>query len=254
MNTVGESSVARESTPTGKGSWFTTTHWTVILRARDQESPAADAALEKLCRSYWYPLYAYVRRQGHDEASAKDLTQEFFARFLGRDYLRGVQREKGRFRSFLLASLKHFLADEWDKAQAQKRGGGRTMLSLDDDSAEDRYHLEPADTTTAERLFERRWAMTLLDQARSRLREEYRRAGKSKLYDLLRVFEAGDWNVPTYAEVAADLGMTESAVKSAALRMRQRYRELVREEVSHTVNSPAEIDEEIRYLINVISG
>lgn len=243
------------STPTSaQREWFTTTHWSVVLSARDQDSPQAAAALERLCRTYWYPLYAYVRRQGHDEPSAKDLTQEFFVRLLHKNRLDHVQRAKGRFRSFLLASLKHFLADEWDKARAQKRGGGQTLLSLDDDTAEECYRLEPADPMTADKLFEHRWALTLLDQAKNRLKEEYAQAGKVDLYERLRVFEAADPGAPTYAEVAAEFGLTESAVKSAAHRLRERYGELVREEVAHTVDSSAEVDEELRHLIAVLSG
>ncbi len=243
-----------ETVASGQGTWFTTTHWSVVLSAREHDSPQAAAALEKLCRTYWYPLYAYVRRQGHDEPSAKDLTQEFFFRLLQKNRLDQVQREKGRFRSFLLASLKHFLADEWDKAQAQKRGGGQPLLSLDDDTAEDRYQIEPADNLTPDKLFEQRWALTLLDQAKTRLKEEYAQAGKADFYERLRVFEAADPDAPTYAQVAAEFGLTESAVKSAAHRLRQRYGELVREEVAHTVERPEEVDSEIRYLISVISG
>jgi RNA polymerase sigma factor (sigma-70 family) len=237
----------------GQGTWFTTTHWSLILNAQDTSSPLAAAALEKLCRTYWYPLYVYVRRQGEDEESAKDLTQGFFARLLEKRYLAQVEREKGKFRSFLLAALKHFLADEWDKARAQKRGGGQTMVSLEDSTGEDRYRLEPVDALDAEKLFERRWALTLLEQAQARLRDEYLESGKSTLYDRLRVFEAGDKNGPPYAEVAAELGLTESAVKSAVFRLRQRYRELVRAEVANTVESPEEVDGEIRHLISVIS-
>ena len=243
------------ATPTAAPrDWFTTTHWSVVLSARDQDSPQAAAALEKLCRTYWYPLYAYVRRQGEREESAKDLTQEFFALLLQKNRLQHVQRAKGRFRSFLLASLKHFLTDEWDKARALKRGGGQGLLSLDDTTAEDRYRLEPVDTMTADKLFEQRWALTLLDQAKARLKAEYTQAGKADLYERLRVFEAADPDTPTYAAVAAQLGLTESAVKSAAHRLRQRYGELVREEVAHTVTGPAEVDEELRHLIGVLSG
>jgi RNA polymerase sigma-70 factor (ECF subfamily) len=226
----------------------------VVLSARDQDSPQAAAALEKLCRTYWYPLYAYVRRHGHDETSAKDLTQEFFVRLLQKKGLEHVQPEKGRFRSFLLASMNHFLADEWDTARAQKRGGGQTLLSLDDRAAEDRYQLEPADDMSPDKLFEQRWALTLLDQAKARLKEEYKQAGKAGFCKRLRVFEGADPGAPTYAEVAAEFGLTESAVKSAAHRLRQRYGELVREEVAHTVDSPAEVDEELRHLISVLSG
>jgi len=225
-----------------------------VLNARDPASPLATAALEKLCRTYWYPLYVYVRRQGRDDESAKDLTQGFFARLLEKNYLAQAQRERGKFRSFLLGSLKHFLSDEWDKARAQKRGGGQPIISLDDTTCEDRYRLEPVEAMDAEKLFERRWALTLLEQARARVREEYIKAGKAELYDRLKLFESGDQNAPSYAQAAAELGLTESAVKSVVFRMRQRYRELVREEVANTVESPAEIDEEIRHLIRVIGG
>jgi RNA polymerase sigma-70 factor (ECF subfamily) len=243
-----------ETATAAQGTWFTTTHWSVVLSAREHASPQAAAALEKLCHTYWYPLYAYVRRQGHDEPSAKDLTQEFFVRLLHKNRLDQVQREKGRFRSFLMASLKHFLADEWDKVQALKRGGGQVLVSLDDDTAEDRYRLEPADNMTPDKLFEQRWALTLLDQAKTRLKAEYAQAGKADLYERLRVFEAADPGAPTYAEIAAEFGLTLSAVKSAAHRLRQRYAELLREEVAHTVDSPEEVDEELRHLIGVLSG
>ena len=238
----------------GQGTWFTTTHWSLVLNAQDTASPLAEAALEKLCRTYWYPLYVFVRRQGEDEESAKDLTQGFFARLLEKHYLAQVQREKGKFRSFLLAALKHFLADEWDKARAQKRGGGQSLVSLDDSTGEERYRLEPVEAMDAEKLFERRWALTLLEQARARLKEEYLESGKASLYERLKVFEAGDKQGPAYASLAAELGLTESGVKSAVFRLRQRYRELVREEVANTVNDPAEVDGEIRHLINVVSG
>jgi RNA polymerase sigma-70 factor (ECF subfamily) len=237
-----------------QGHWFTTTHWSLVLNAGDSSSPLAAEALEALCRIYWYPLYVYARRQGEDDATAKDLTQGFFARLLEKNYLAQVQRERGKFRSFLLASLKHFLADEWDKARAQKRGGGQPIISLDDPTREDRYRQEPAEALDAEKLYERRWTLTLLAQARARVRAEYQEAGKAELYDRLQALDSGDPNAPSYAEVAAGLGLTESAVKSAVFRMRQRYRELVREEVANTVDSPAEVDAEIRYLIGVISG
>jgi RNA polymerase sigma-70 factor (ECF subfamily) len=243
-----------EVTTSAQDNWFTTTHWSLVLNARDPSSPLATEALEKLCRTYWYPLYIYVRRQGEDDESAKDLTQGFFARLLEKNYLAQVQRERGKFRSFLLAALKHFLADEWDKVRAQKRGGGQPIISLDDTMSEDRYRLEPVDAMDAEKLFERRWALTLLEQARVRVREEYVKAGKAELYDHLNAFDSGDNNAPSYAQVAAELALTESAVKSAVFRMRRRCRELVREEVANTVESPAQVDAEIRYLITVISG
>jgi RNA polymerase sigma-70 factor (ECF subfamily) len=237
----------------GKGNWFTTTHWTLILNAQDTSSPLAAAALEKLCRAYWYPLYAYVRRQGEDEESAKDLTQGFFTCLLEKNYLAQVQRDKGKFRSFLLAALKHFLSDARDKARAHKRGGGCILVSLDDATVEERYRLEPVDSLDAEKLFERRWALTLLEQARARLRDEYQARGKSSLYERLKVFESGDGEGPKYAELGKELGLTEGGVKCAVSRLRQRYRELVREEVAQTVDSPEEVDGEIRYLIGVLS-
>src|ERR1035438_2035089 len=185
LNGAWESAMAEatktETATSGQGTGFTTTHWSLILNAQDTTSPLAIAALEKLCRAYWYPLYVYVRRQGEDEESAKDLTEGFFARLLEKRYLGQVQREKGKFRSFLLAALKHFLSDERDKARAQKRGGGQTFVSLDDSTVEDRYRLEPVDAMDAEKLFERRWGLTLLEQARTRLKEEYLEGGKSSL-------------------------------------------------------------------------
>jgi DNA-directed RNA polymerase specialized sigma24 family protein len=243
-----------ETAASGPGTWFTTTHWSLILNAQDTASPLAAAALEKLCRAYWLPLYVYLRRQGEDEESAKDLTQGFFARLLEKHYLTQVHPGKGKFRCFLLVALKHFLADERDRARAQKRGGGQPLVSLDASSGEARYRLEPVDSMDAEKLFERRWALTLLEQARSQLKEEYLETGKSSLYERLKVFEAGDKNGPPYAELAVELGLTESGVKAAVFRLRQRYRELVRQEVANTVDRPDEVDGEIRHLISVISG
>jgi len=235
-------------------SWFTTTHWSVVLAAGQETSPQAAAALEQLCRRYWYPLYVYVRRQGCPPPEAEDLTQAFFTRVLEKNYLGQVQREKGKFRSFLLAALKHFMSDERDKERAAKRGGGQTFISLDAQSPEERYRLEPVNELDAEKIYQRRWALTVLEQAREGLREEYTRIGKAQLYDRLRIFEGEDPEAPTYAELGAQLGMTESALKSAAHRLRQRYHQLVREEIAQTVSSPAEIDEEIRYLISAING
>jgi RNA polymerase sigma-70 factor (ECF subfamily) len=239
--------------PGGAGqALFTTTHWSVILAAANQETPEAAAALESLCRAYWYPLYAYVRREGHNPADAQDLTQGFFAGLLARNSLLRVAPEKGKFRSFLLASMRHFLSDQRDRARTAKRGGGQEVLSLDAQEAEERYHLEPVDRLDAERIYERRWAMTLLEQALSRLREETIAAGKADAFAALRDFVAGENDI-SCAEAAAQLGLTEGAVKSAVHRLRQRYRELVREEIARTVTDPEEIDEEIRYLITVMS-
>jgi RNA polymerase sigma factor (sigma-70 family) len=231
---------------------FTTTHWSVVLAAGQLDAPQANEALEKLCRTYWYPLYAYARREGFCAADSQDLTQEFFARLLSKNYLGQVAPQKGRFRSFLLASLRHFLSDQRDRARAAKRGGGAEIFSLDAQDAENRYRLEPVDRMDAEKIFERWWAMTLLEQALMRLREESVIAGKGELFECLRDFVAGESEI-SCGEVAVELGQTESAVKSAVYRLRQRYRALVREEIAQTVADPAEVDEEIRYLITVMS-
>src|SRR2546430_7258053 len=242
------------NSPHASTQWFATTHWSVVLAANQQTSPQGTEALEKLCRAYWYPLYAFIRRCGYDSHGAQDLTQGFFTRLLEKNYLAQADRQKGRFRSFLLAALKHFLSDEQDKARAQKRGGGQALISLDEQTAEGRYRLEPADVMSAEKLFERRWALTLLEQARSRLREEYVAAGKAEFYNQVKILEGEEKSRVTYAELAARLGTTESAIKSAVPRLRRRYAELVREEIAHTVNNPNEIDVEIRHLIAVISS
>ena len=233
---------------------FATTHWSVVLAANHDAPGGVPAALETLCRAYWYPLYAFVRREGYDADDAQDLTQGFFERVLEKNYLAQVNRDRGKFRSFLLVSLRHYLSDERDRARAAKRGGGQTPISLDDSTAEERYALEPIDGMTAEKIFERRWALTVLERARLRLREEYAALGKAEFYDQIKIFESASGGAPTYAEIATRLRTTESAIKSAVPRLRQRYRELVREEIAHTVDNPAEIDEEIRYLISVIGG
>ncbi|MBI3850209.1 MAG: sigma-70 family RNA polymerase sigma factor [Verrucomicrobia bacterium] len=223
-----------------------------MLAAQAAHTPHAAEALEQLCRTYWYPLYAYVRREGSSAPDAQDLTQEFFARLLQKNYLAQVERQKGKFRSFLLAALRHFLADQRDRARAVKRGGGADCLSLDAQTAEERYRLEPVDRMDAEKIYERRWAMTLLEQALTRLRDENVAVGKTEQFGRLKDFVAGESDV-SCGEAAAQLGLTESAVKSVLHRLRQRYRELVREEVAHTVADPAQIDTELRYLIAVLS-
>jgi RNA polymerase sigma-70 factor (ECF subfamily) len=239
------------TTPATRGSsrasdrWFAATRWTVILTAGQGEAPQATRALEELCRMYWYPLYAYVRRRGYDSHEAEDLTQEFFARLLAKNNLADVKREKGKFRSFLLASLKHFLANQWDRAQAKKRGGGHTIISLD---AETRYRQEPKDELSADKLLDRQWAVTLLDQVLARLGTEYADAGKSVVFEQLKDSLTGAKDSIPYTEIAAKLDTTEGAVKVAVHRLRQRYRKLLREEIAHTVASPAEIDSEIRCL------
>jgi RNA polymerase sigma-70 factor (ECF subfamily) len=233
---------------------FATTHWSVVLAAAQEETPEAAAALERLCSTYWYPLYAYIRRQGYGIADAQDLTQGFFTHILSRRFLQRANREKGKFRSFIVGSLKFFLADEWAKLQAQKRGGGRTMVFLDAHTAEERYRLEPVELMDAEKLFERRWATALLDRVLERLEEEFSMAGRTPVFDQLRVFLLGEKGSATYAGIAAASQMTEGAVKVAVHRLRQRYRELFREEVGHTVEEPSEINDEMRHLFAVLTA
>jgi RNA polymerase sigma-70 factor (ECF subfamily) len=234
--------------------WFATTHWSVVLAAAQENSPLAKQALEQLCRSYWYPLYAYVRRRGYDVPDALDLTQAFFVHLLERGFPKGAARQRGKFRSFLLTALKYFLADEWDKLRAEKRGGGRTPVSLDAQDAEERYRLEPVDRMDAEKIFERRWATTLLNRVLERLQEEFAQAGKARVFEQLQPYLLGEKSAVTYAEVGAKLEMTEGAVKVAVHRMRQRYRELFREEIAHTVAEPGEVEDEMRHLFAAISG
>jgi RNA polymerase sigma-70 factor (ECF subfamily) len=232
---------------------FLTTRWTVVLAAGGADAARSGEALEALCRAYWYPLYAWVRRQGRSPEDAEDLTQAFFASLLARRDLGGADRAKGRFRSFLLASMKHFLANERDRARAQKRGGGQPLLALDAGSAETRYALEPSHGESADRVFERRWALTLLDATLARLRAEYARDGKERLFDELKeTLAAGRGEVP-YAGIGARMGMGEGAVKVAAHRLRRRYREALRSEIADTVASPGEVEEELRHLHAAVS-
>jgi DNA-directed RNA polymerase specialized sigma24 family protein len=233
---------------------FATTHWSVVLAAGQSDSPHAAAALEKLCRAYWYPLYAYVRRRGSGPEDAQDRTQSFFARLLEKDLLSRASPQRGRFRSFLLTALQNFLADEHDRALAHKRGAGQPLISLDALDGEARYALEPADEVAPDKLFERRWATTVLEQAWTRLELEYAGEGKADLFRELRRFNSAQESAPGYAEAAANLGLPENTVKSLVLRMRRRYRVLLRVEIAHTVADPAEVDEEIRYLLRVLGG
>jgi len=237
------------------GGQFTPTHWSVVLAAAGQaDTIQARDALEKLCRNYWLPIYVFVRRQGHGAHDAQDLTQEFFARLLERNFLAGVQREKGRFRSFLLASVKHFLANEWDKANAQKRGGGQVPISIDADLAENSFEMEAVDTMTADRIFERRWALALLDLVLRRLREEYTRDGKEKQFNELKATLTEGSRTVAYAEIARRLKTSEGAIKVAVHRLRQRYRELLRAEIADTVANAGEIDDEIRNLFAALAN
>lgn len=232
---------------------FATTHWSVVLAAASEGSAGADAALEKLCRLYWYPLYAYLRRRGCGEADAQDLVQGFFMQLLQHGSLSRVTRERGKFRSFLLASINLFLADAKDRDRAVKRGGGAKPVALDALEAEERYRLEPADEADSQRIFERRWALTVLEEVMRRLREEYHAAGKADLLEQIQPFLLGDRSHGTYAEIGARLTLSEGAVKMAALRLRQRYAELFREVISETVSDRAEAEEELRYLSSVIA-
>jgi RNA polymerase sigma-70 factor (ECF subfamily) len=233
---------------------FSTTHWSLVLAAQGDDSGPAAKALASLCESYWYPLYAFVRRRGYGPHDAQDLTQAFFEKLLEKNTLKVVSQEKGRFRSFLLGALKHFLANEWDRSRAAKRGGGTVAISLDQGDAEARYRLEPADEMSADRLFERRWAMTLLDQVMKRLREEMESAGKAAVFEELKDhLMAGGASAP-FAEAGERLGLSEGAARVAAHRLRKRYRELLQEEIAQTVADPSEVEDEIRHLISVLAG
>jgi RNA polymerase sigma factor (sigma-70 family) len=238
---------------TDAGRVFATTHWSVVLAAKQSDGLLADDALEKLCRSYWPPLYAYIRREGYGVQDAQDLTQEFLSRFIQKEWLGHLQDQRGKFRSFLLTFLKHFLSDERDKAGAQKRGGGKTLLSLDDTLAEERYLSAPAKGLSPDQLFDRRWAETVMERALSRLREEYEARGKTALFEQLKEIQPGEHGQASYAEIGARLGLAEGTIASAVHRLRQRHREILRDEIARTVARPEEIDEEIRSLLAILS-
>ncbi len=222
------------------------------MAARDGDTTQARKALAHLCESYWYPLYAFVRREGHAAHDAQDLTQEFFARLLEKHWLEAVDPGKGKFRSFLLAAMRHFLANEWDRFRRVKRGGGQVPLSLDAVTAEERYALEPVDRMSADRIYERRWALTLLEQVLTRLRREFIAAGKGKLFDELKPALTGE--KADYGAIAARFNLHEGAVRVAAHRLRVRYRELVRAEIAETLSTEAEIDGEIQHLFAALAG
>jgi RNA polymerase sigma factor (sigma-70 family) len=232
--------------------WFKATQWSIVLAAKDQKSPEANEALERLCRTYWPPLYAYIRRQGHSKEDAQDLVQDFFSKFVERNWLGHLQHQRGKFRSFLLTFLKHFLLNKRDRALTQKRGGGKIFISLDGCNAEERYAIEPAETLTAEQVYEKQWALALLEQTAKRLCAEYQRDGKGALFEKLKDLQPGSHGAVSYAELARQLGMTEGAVKTAVHRLRKRHSELLREEIAQTVSSPAEINDEIRHLISIL--
>ncbi len=232
---------------------FATTHWSVVLEAQS-ESPAAQEALEKLCRIYWRPIYSFARRQGIRPEEAQDITQGFFAQLLERRSLSAVRKEKGRLRSYLLGALKYFLADEQRRAMAIKRGKGQRLIPLEDLHADERIEMEPADPVTAEMIYERRWALTVLEQVLHRLKDEYRAAGNAALFDSLKQLLPDEPGAPSQAETAAQLGMTENALRQAFYRFRQRYQSLLREEIAHTVATPGDIEDELRHLIAVLEA
>lgn len=240
------------SGPGANGGAFATTLWSVVVAAGHGSTAAARPALEQLCRTYWYPLYAHVRRRGYAREDAEDLTQAFFARLLTHESLSVVDSSRGRFRCFLLAALNHFLANEWNKARAEKRGGNRSHLPFDAATAEQFYDREDSRELNAEELYERAWALQFLDQVRARLREMYAGEGKADRYAALERLLPGEESPPRYAETAARLGMPEGTLKAEMHRLKQRYGRLLREEVAHTIARPGEIDDELRYLVQVL--
>lgn len=244
----------KQPTAAAERRWFTTTHWSVVLSARNGKSPHSERALAALCETYWFPLYAYLRGSGYSSHDAQDLTQDFFAQLLEKDFLKDVDDRRGKFRSFLLAALKHYLGHQRERARAKKRGGGRIPFSLDFRDAEHRYHLEPATSSTPERLYQRRWALTLLDRVVQRLEEENIRVGKAEMFTGLKEFLTAGRQSRPYREVAEALGMKEGAVKVAVHRLRRRYREILKEEIAQTVADPTEIDDELRELFAAVSS
>jgi RNA polymerase sigma factor (sigma-70 family) len=232
---------------------FTTTHWSVVLTAQG-ESPAAHEALEKLCRIYWRPIYSFVRRQGFEREEAEDITQGLFAQLLERKRLSAIRKEKGRLRSFLLGALQYFLADEQRRARAIKRGKGHRLIPLEELRADEEIHMEPADPVTAEMIYERRWALTVLERVLGRLKDDYIASGNATLFDSLKELLPDEPGAASQAEIAARLGMTENAIRQAFYRFRQRYQSLLREEIAHTVATPGDIEDELRHLIAVIEA
>jgi RNA polymerase sigma-70 factor (ECF subfamily) len=242
------------SSSSAPGDIFATTHWTVVLAAGKRHTPQADAALEELCRTYWFPLYAYVRRRGHAKADAEDLTQAFFTRLLEKNFLANLDSERGKFRAFLLAALKHFLANEWDKARAQKRGGGETHLSLDWQTADTKFQVAAQNEPSPDKAFDREWALALLAKVIERLQQECAAEGKAKLFDQLKTFLMAGGGDSAQAAVAKLLGMEEGAVRVAIHRLRKRYRELLRDEIANTLSDAAMVDSEMRALFGAFGN
>ena len=241
-------------TETRQSDIFVTTRWTVVLHAGRKSSPHSDRALGELCQTYWYPLYAFVRRKGHAREDAEDLVQAFFEKFLAKNYLEGLSAERGKFRAFLLAALKHFLANEWDKSQRQKRGGGVTHLSLDWQSADERFKLEPPDIASPDRIYDREWALALLERVIMRLRAECVSDGKSQLFEQAKGYlMVGEQAIP-YATAAKAVNLDEGAVRVAVHRLRQRYRALLRDEIAQTLDDPTQVTEELKSLQAALTG
>jgi RNA polymerase sigma-70 factor (ECF subfamily) len=233
---------------------FANTRWSVVLSAANKQNPTrALQSLETLCRAYWHPLYFYARRQGENPHDAQDLTQEFFARLLENDLLVSVDRTKGRFRSYLIAAFSHFLSNERDKARAQKRGGGQILIPIDAREAETQYSHQPVDNLTAEKIFARQWALTLLEQTAARLRQEYERAGRAELFEQLKITLTEPRGAIAYATLGQALNMSEGAVKVAVHRLRLRYREILRAEVAETLADPADLEDEVRQIFAALS-
>jgi RNA polymerase sigma factor (sigma-70 family) len=243
-----------DSEPQAHGGVFGTTHWSVVLAAGQQDTPESAVALERLCRTYWHPIYAYIRRWGYNPEDARDLTQEFFARLLRKKSVARANPEQGRFRSFLLGALKHTLSDEQAKAEAKKRGGGQRPVAWEQIEEEERFRAEPMDQLSPDRVFDRRWALAVLEHAIGRLRAEYGAPERRRVFEELQGFITGEPLVSSCAQAAARLGQSESAVKSAIYRVRRRYHALVREEVAQTVTNPTDLAEEIRYLMSLFGG
>ena len=252
MDSMASSSSDSPNVPHGAAD-FATTQWSLVLRAGDRANAEANTALAWLCERYWFPLYAYVRRKGHSPHDAQDLTQEFFARLLARNYLETVGPEKGKFRSFLLAAMNHFLADQRDRANAAKRGGGKVPLSLDEADAEIRYLADGAFQGSPERLFEKRWATTVLEQALQKLQREFAATGKAERFERLKAFLEDRTEPGDYTTLGMELGMAANTVAAVVHRLRQRYRDLVRAEIAHTVASSEEVPEEMRHLLSVLA-
>jgi len=239
--------------PSGNAGTFVTTRWTDVFRAGDTSTVGADTALARLCQGYWYPLYAFVRRQGRSPEESEDLTQEFFARMIEKRWVSDADPARGRFRSFLLTALKRFLANEWHRARTQKRGGDQTFLTLDRDTAEARFQQEPADENTPDKAYDRAWALSLLAAVLDKLSEEQQHAGQAALFEVLKPCLAGMGTEQPYDQIAARLGMTEGAIKTSVHRLRRRYRDLLRQEIAGTLEQDSEVEAEMRHLMQALS-